>query len=379
MDFRSRSGAHRPIARAVRPSRSSIRRARRNRSSGAAEHARGAGQLVLRVNYRHRRGNLLVGSRRLPEMFFAVLGKAQTPEARPQEKWPEVCSLLQIPGFRGRRGVRPGPFGRRETVPDDLPRLRVPAPVVGSQVGYRRSATPGARHCAPMGRPEDSARPPPRGPARPRLGALTTVLRPPPRGRQQARAPRPLASPASLEGASAAGRGGSERAPRSRYSGCRAHLSARRGRPHFERAPTREDSPDPPPSPASACGRALVHPENAGAGAPCPSRSEADFAVRPATFGGSLRGGGMGGNDESRVRNLGEGAREGRHAEGHLVPTIGKAGAIAVAFAARRRGSIETRPILPGAITETGYVGRARTHAWADPPRARPSSPGRGG
>jgi hypothetical protein len=145
------------------------------------------------------------------------LGRPKRPKPTRGQTWPEVCSLPETPGFRGRRGARPVPFGRRETVPDDLPRPRMPAPVVGGQAGYRRPATRGARWRASRGRPEDRARPPSRGPARLRLGALTTVLRPPSHGRRQARAPRPpaapTATPASLEGASAAGRGGSERTP----------------------------------------------------------------------------------------------------------------------------------------------------------------------
>jgi RepB DNA-primase C-terminal helical domain len=99
---------------------------------------------------------------------------------------------------------------------------------------------------------------------------------------------------------------------------------------------TREDSPgralpEPPPSPTdlsrlSFRARALIAHGNAGAGNPCRSRSEADFAVCLAMFGA--------GYEEAEVRavmtdpanGISERTLEkGRHAEGYLALTIGKA------------------------------------------------------
>jgi len=87
-----------------------------------------------------------------------------------------------------------------------------------------------------------------------------------------------------------------------------------------------------PPStyPDFPCGRALVRMGNAGAGSPYPSCSEADFAICLAMFGA--------GYEEAEVwavmtdleNGISERALEkGRHAEGYLALTIGKARTIA--------------------------------------------------
>jgi hypothetical protein len=88
--------------------------------------------------------------------------------------------------------------------------------------------------------------------------------------------------------------------------------------------------PPPPTSPDSRRGRALVRLENAGAGRPYPSRSEADFAVCLAMFGAGYEEGEVWAVMTDPANGISERILEkGRHAEGYLALTIGKAKSIA--------------------------------------------------
>jgi hypothetical protein len=96
-------------------------------------------------------------------------------------------------------------------------------------------------------------------------------------------------------------------------------------------APTLRALPKRPPSPIdlsrlSARTRALVHLGNAGAGCPYPSRSEADFAVCLAMFGAGYEEAEVWAVMTDRSNGIAEKTLgKGRHAEGYLAVTIGKA------------------------------------------------------
>jgi hypothetical protein len=239
------------------------------------------------------------------------------PKPAREQKWPEVCSLPEPPAFEvvEARGRFPS-FGAKRC--QTICRAR----------GCRRWSSGAERDTA--GPPHPGRGGAPRGgdpkivhdhlraarlasdsgPSRPFCDRLLTAAGRPERRARRPRPPRPPPrSRVLLRPVVEAARERPEAAIRGAVPTYRP-VEVVRISIGLQRARTPPTLlPPPPPSPTSACGRALVHPGNAGVGAPCPSRSEANFAVYPATFGTSLRGGGMGGNDEFRVRNLGEGAR----------------------------------------------------------------------
>ena len=118
------------------------------------------------------------------------------------------------------------------------------------------------------------------------------------------------------------------------YHPCELELAL----PHVDAAPvmpTVGALPKCPPSPTDLCrlsrrARALIRLGNAGAGSPYPSRSEADFAVCLAMFGAGYEEGDIWAVMTDPANGISERALEkGRHAEGYLALTIGKAKSIA--------------------------------------------------
>jgi hypothetical protein len=89
--------------------------------------------------------------------------------------------------------------------------------------------------------------------------------------------------------------------------------------------------PPPPTSAGSPGGRAPSSAwETPGQGSPYPSRSEADFAVCLAMFGAGYEEGDIWAVMTDPANGISERALEkGRHAEGYLALTIGKAKSIA--------------------------------------------------
>jgi hypothetical protein len=100
-------------------------------------------------------------------------------------------------------------------------------------------------------------------------------------------------------------------------------------------APTVRTRPRPAPSPIHLCrlsalARALVRLGNAGAGSPYKSRCEADFAVYLAMFGAGYEEAEVWAVMADPANGISErGLEKGRHAEGYLALTIGKARNIA--------------------------------------------------